>query len=167
MNCKKVEELLFLYEELAPAEKTRVDAHLKNCVACATILMDVQKQQAVFAKAKIWSPEINDPVAFTDQLMESLPTKTFHTEKKINALSTLFRWSPLQTGLAACSLILAFTFAAEFKRTAQTIQDQPTVKNGVALSTNPEKLIQGKRMRIERFSLERRINQDNTFALSN
>jgi hypothetical protein len=129
-------------------------------------LVTVQKQQAIFLKAHTWNPEITDPIAFTDQIMEALPNKTIQLNKERNYLQNLFSWSPLQTGLAASSLLLALTFVIEFNRTEARIQNQPGVKNGVTLSSDLEKLIQAKRMRTTRFSLEKIIQQKNTFALS-
>jgi anti-sigma factor RsiW len=167
MNCKKIEELLVLYSELTPTEKTTVEAHLENCSACTALFENLQKQQEVMAKAKKWSPEIKDPIAFTDRIMEALPRQSGKPTKQKNMIFNIFNWTSLQTALAACSLVLVFTFAVEFNYTEKTIQAQPTLKNGVALSTNPEKLIRAKHSRIERFSLEEIIKQYNTLALSN
>lgn len=166
MNCKNAEESIILYSELTREEKIQLEAHIKNCAACSALFDGIQNQQEFFLTAKSWIPEIKNPVAFTDQIMDALPAKTFQSKKKENSVRTLFQWTPLQTGLAACSLVLAFIFAVEFNRTTETIQDQSAIKNGVTLSSDPEKLIQAKRSRTERFSLEKIIHQNNTFALS-
>jgi hypothetical protein len=166
MNCKKAEEWIVLNSELTREKKSQLEAHLKNCATCSALSNSIQNQQEIFRTAKSWNPEIENPVVFTDQIMDALPAKTFQPMKKESSARTLFQWTPLQTGLAACSLVLAFIFAVEFNRTTETIQDQSAIKNGVTLSSDPEKLIQAKRSRTERFSLEKMIHQNNTFALS-
>ncbi len=166
MNCKKTEELIVLYSELTPIERSKLEEHLQSCCACSQLFAGIQNQQEIVATVKNRSPEIENPVAFTDQIMAAIPAKKFQPKKKENSIRSLFQWTPLQTALATCSLVLAFTFALEFSHTTETIQDQSTVKNGVALSSDHEKLIQAKRSRTERFSLEKTIHQNNTFALS-
>lgn len=167
MNCKKAAESIVLFSELTIVERSQLEDHIKNCTPCSQLFMEVQNHQEIFATAQTWSPEIKNPVAFTDLIMEALPNKKLQLEGKKNSLSILFPWTPLQTGLAACSLLLAFTFAVESSRTTPTIQVPLPIKNGVALSSDHEKLIQAKRSRTERFSLEETIHQNNTFALSN
>lgn len=166
MNCKKVEEWIILYSELTPEEQSNLEEHFQVCEPCGTLLKSIQNQQEIFRIAKSWNPEIKNVVAFTDQIMDALPAKAFQPKKKETSIRSLFQWTPLQTALAACSLVLAFTFAIEFSRKTETSQDQSTIKNGVALSSDHEILIQAKRSRTERFSLEKIIDQNNTFALS-
>lgn len=166
MNCKKAEELMVLYSELSFSEKSQLKEHLSTCASCSVLYKSIQQQREVISKTNTWSPEIINPVAFTDDIMNALPKKLFQSEKR-NVLSTYFDWTPLQTSLAACSLVLVFTFAVEFDRTENPIQNQQPVKNGVALSTNPKKLIQAKRSRTAQFSLTKIINQNNSLAFSN
>jgi hypothetical protein len=167
MNCKKAEEWIILYSELMPEQQSDLEEHLQDCGSCSTLFSSIQNQLGVFLTSKSWSPELKNPVAFTDQIMATLPAKKFQSKKKENSILSLFQWTSLQTALAACSLVLAFTFAVEFSRTTEAIQVQSSIKNGVTFSSDHEKLIQAKRSRTERFSLEKTIQQNNTFALSN
>ncbi len=166
MNCKKAEKRIILYSELTREEKSQLEVHMKNCASCSALSDSIQSQQEIFLTVKSWNPDLINPVAFTDQIMDALPAKTFQSKKKESSIRSLFQWTPLQTSLAACSLVLAFTFAMEYSRTTEMSQDQTTIKNGVTLSSDHEELIQAKRSRTERFSLEKIIAQNNTFTLS-
>ncbi len=166
MNCKKAEQHIILYSELSIAEKTQVDIHLENCVACQRMFTTLQQRQSIFNNIQSWNAAIKDPVAFTDQIMEALPKKSVQAEKKRNTFSALFNWTPLQTGLVACSLILFFTFGGEFSRHAPNPQLQPPIKNGIVLSINLQDLIQAKRERAARISLADIIRKNQSLALS-
>lgn len=154
------------YSTRSAAEQSHLEKHLENCASCSAFFTTIQKQQYVFDQVKNWNPEIKDPVVFTDQIMEALPKQGFQTEKKEINLAALFSWTPLQTALAVSSLVLALTFAIEYTRTMQPIQNQHSVINGVALTSDHEELINAKRSRTARFSLEKIIHQENTFAFS-
>ena len=164
MNCKEAESLMVMFSTLTPDEKIILKGHLENCSSCTAYFTSIQKQEELIRQAKTWIPELNDPAAFTDQIMEALPPRQSIPTTKRHWLSGLFNWTPLQTGLAACSLILAFTFAVEFYQIEQPMQPQNSIKNGVMLSSNQEKLIQAKRNRVASFSLEKMIRQENTLS---
>ena len=157
---------MVLFSTLTPNEKSALKEHLENCVVCGAEFIEFQEQQKIISQVKDWSPEINDPVAFTDQIMKTLPRQNKQPQIKNSFLQTLFNWTPLQTGLAACSFILAFTFALEFYPMERPVQERPAIKSGTTLSSNQEELIQAKRSRAARFSMEKIIQQENTFAFS-
>ena len=165
MNCKKAKSLMVLSSTLTPAEKSALDEHLVNCPACSASYASIQEQDEVIERVRNWNPDLQDPIAFTDQIINALPSQKIHHEAKNGVFQTFLNWSPLQTSLAVCSLILALTFALEFYQLEEPTQPRRTIKSGVALSSNLEKLIQAKRIRAERFSLEKIIQQENTFAL--
>ena len=163
MNCRKAKELMIAYPELALNAKTSVDIHLENCTSCARVFLENQRQQENFERAQSWNPEIKNPVAFTDRIIAALPPK--RKDQRIKLFFS-FNWTPLQTSLAACSLILAISFIIEFNTVGENVEQQVVVKNGVPLSINPEKLIQSKRNRTNLFSLEKMIIKNSSIAYS-
>lgn len=167
MNCKKAEELIMLYSELSQDEQSKVAVHLDDCASCSILFESNQMQHQVIMQAQNWNPEIKNPIAFTDEIMKALPSRSIKSQKSKNSLSTLFNWSPLQTGLATCSLVLAFTFTMEFNSITVANQHQSIVKNGVTFSSDHEKLIQAKRLRTARFSLDKIIIQENYYTYQN
>lgn len=163
MNCKEAEKSSILYSELAIKEKTLLEEHIKNCTVCALRFEAIQSHQEIISKLTGKDFVIENPIAFTDQIMAALPQKSPKHKKRFFAH---FNWTPLQTSLAACSLMLIISFTIEFNALGDKVEQQAAIKNGIPLTINPEKLIQSKRARTNLFSLEKMITKNSSIAYS-
>ena len=111
MNCKSIEELIFLYKELNSTERALVDKHIIGCASCKELLLQINHQHQLVSKVA----EI--PVLSANYtLMKSRILKGIEPDPRINLLDKILlrfehRW--LQSTMAIVSIILIGFFASE------------------------------------------------------
>lgn len=86
MNCRKMGEKIYLYNELTPSEKIVVDQHLSQCDPCSQLAREVLYSQAVIKNAAKRRPELRNPSVLTQRIMNAREKE----EGKLSILSMLF-----------------------------------------------------------------------------
>ena len=81
MECDKIHELMSAYLEktLSPAERERMDEHLKSCPSCAGSLSDLEKTLHYLQGLD----EITPPAWLTQQVMTRVKTESEHAQKSL------------------------------------------------------------------------------------
>lgn len=72
MNCRRMEEKIYLYKELTSSEKKRVDEHLTQCVACSKLAQQLFHSQEIIKNAANHKPELRNPQALTQRIMNAI-----------------------------------------------------------------------------------------------
>lgn len=72
MNCRRMEEKIYLYTELASSEKKIVDEHLHQCEACGNLARQLFYSQGVIENAAGHIPELRNPHRVTMRIMNAI-----------------------------------------------------------------------------------------------
>ncbi len=72
MNCRRMEEKIYLYTELTSSERNLVDEHLTQCVACSKLAQQLFHSQAILKNAANHKPELRNPQALTQRIMNAI-----------------------------------------------------------------------------------------------
>lgn len=112
MSCAHYLEDIYLYDELSPEERLKVDQHVLTCAACRTALDEVQQQSALVRRAAATRPEPVHPQRLTDAILARIeqPARRATVVTRLLApLDSLF----VRYSLAAVSVGLLVLFVSE------------------------------------------------------
>jgi hypothetical protein len=112
MECDKIQEQLSAYIEntLSPAERQRLDEHLKSCPSCAASLSDLEKTLHYLQGLD----EITPPAWLTQQVMSRVKTESERAQKSL--WKKLFYPLHIKLPLEAAGIVLiAITALFVFK----------------------------------------------------
>ena len=98
MKCAKYEKLIdqYLSGDLSPADRGRLESHLKNCGSCRELAARFQALDAMLDQASEW--KVEPPPWLLEKVMANLPARP---------ASAFWSWRFLHPYLAAISLVLA------------------------------------------------------------
>jgi len=130
MNCKNIEELVFLYKELETNEKALIEKHIIDCSSCKELLMQANYQYKVISKAAEMPLISENPERIKFRIMKGI-----EPNQKINLLDRIFllfeyRW--LQSTMGIVSIILIGFFVSEIS-SASNLAFNKSYKTDVAI----------------------------------
>jgi len=142
MNCKEVEQEIYLYSELRSHEKTTIDVHIKQCAACQELFATVQVYQAMAGDLANDKPEIRNHARLTSNIMQAV---TQSAQKK-NSFSMLFDSIFIRSAFVAASFALAIFFTAEQLLPGNAPDKKMSIVQTVTLnSTSVAEILQGQK----------------------
>jgi len=138
MNCKNIEESIFLYKELSLKERALVDKHITGCSSCKELLIQVNHQYQLTSKAA----EIPVPTGNSERIKFRI-MKGLEPNQKINLLDRIFllfeyRW--LQSAMGIVSITLIGFFVSEIT-SASNLAFNKSYKTDVAI-LNTQRFLQ-------------------------
>lgn len=111
MNCRKLEEKIYLYKELTSSEKKIVDEHLNQCDNCRRLAGQLYSSQGLIHMAARHKPEMINPKPLTNRIMSAI-----EKEKDQSFFSQLISYldnSFFRFAISAASVILISFFVYE------------------------------------------------------
>ncbi len=108
MDCRKCEEMMYLYAELTAADRAEIYGHLANCQSCSAIFAEIRALNAMvsmIAEDKSMPPSMSN---LTHRVMEDIAS----VQPSFTLWSMLWE-NKLAFSMAAVSLMLVVTFAQE------------------------------------------------------
>lgn len=127
MKCIKVKEKLYLYNEITPAERQEVDAHLKICNSCQRVAGQLRAANKAVSLHRMNVPQIANQAHMVQRIMGRIETlentsSTFSWFKFGDRLSV----GPLRYALAVLSIFLVTFFLGEY---SQSVNDSYVIKH--------------------------------------
>lgn len=121
MKCKKIEEYIYLYNELTIDERAAVDVHLHTCTGCRTLF---EEQQVVVETIKIRKVrhELRDSVVLTQRIMAQVEGEKNKVVTGWFVVQQFLNTPALRYTLSAISLSLIMFFIIEQNETTETTQ---------------------------------------------
>jgi anti-sigma factor RsiW len=133
MSCEKYEQNLYLYDELSPQERAIIDEHVHTCIACRSLLEEIQQQSAWVKYASQTRPEPAHPQRLTNAILAQLSQpRTSMATKFLAPLDILF----VRYSLAAVSLGLVVLFVSEQQQGSVVTKSMPRPAASATLNTN-------------------------------
>jgi predicted anti-sigma-YlaC factor YlaD len=111
MKCKKIESLIYLYNELDEGEKHQVDTHMDGCSSCKDLLAQVIDQHSLIRRVVEIPILAASPERIKRNILQAIESNKPTWLDKINAMVS-FYW--LRTSLAVASILLVGFFFVEF-----------------------------------------------------
>ncbi len=111
MNCRKIEEKIYLYMELTSSEKKRVDEHLTQCDACSKLAHQLFHSREVIKNAASHKPQLRNPQPLTQRIMNAI-----ENEKSRSVFSVLTDYMDnlfVRYAISAVSVFLISFFVYE------------------------------------------------------
>lgn len=108
MECRKCEELMYLYGELNAADRAEIDEHLANCQSCSSVFAEIRRLNAAISLVAEDRPLPPNTANLTRRVMENI-----ESVKPSFTLWSMLWESRLAVSMAAVSLMLVATFAQE------------------------------------------------------
>lgn len=132
MKCKDFEERIYLYSELSEAERQSLEAHIKNCAACARLFQDFTSIRQHIAKVAALKSEPVNNARLTSNVMQAIGRQ----QKKT---SVWFNSSVLKCAMVAASLTLIVLFGIEQMEPYELKKQIPVAHTVVLESTSISK----------------------------
>ncbi len=134
MTCKKMEVLIYQFEELSLSEKTIVEIHVQTCTVCQILMEQVKQQQNLIRQAITLPVEERNAALLTNKIMSTLGP-TSNVSWWIKLLTNINGFMP-RVGVAIASCLLVIFFAKEFyKESFQQARSYSTSKASSTLNT--------------------------------
>lgn len=130
MDCKDFEQEIYLYRELAKADKEAVDNHIASCTQCRELFVMVQETEALVAKAASIKPQPENASKLTSNIMLAIQAKS----QKQSVFASLVQESFLKYSFAAASLVLVILFMTEQQTPPQS--EKVVMKGTVVLKSS-------------------------------
>ena len=111
MNCKKLEEKIYLYNELTSSEKMIVDEHLNQCDNCRRLARHLNSSQALINIAARYNPEMKNPGPLTNRIMNAIEKEK--GQSFFSQLTTYLDNSFFRFAISATSVFLVSFFVYE------------------------------------------------------
>lgn len=118
MNCKDVEQEIYLYNELTPTEKKVIDNHIESCVSCREHFAIVQQTRMLVSKEALSVPQPKNFSKLTSHIMQAIEVESQQKESRLHLF--LSSWS-LKYSMAAASLALILGFGFESLSSGESI----------------------------------------------
>jgi predicted anti-sigma-YlaC factor YlaD len=112
MDCKSIEQLLYLYTELAPDEKEQVKEHLESCTACRQLLESIQQTQQKIHTVAVHRAVPAHAANLTRRIVEKLPSRS--KTSPAEAILQFMNKEILRYSLSTVSFILVVVFMIQF-----------------------------------------------------
>lgn len=129
MRCKDYKEMIFLYDELGPGERTELESHLHHCSGCAALVAERDRQRSMIAALYEGLVPVNN-AALTRRIMDALP----HTQPSASGVVPRIVIRYLAGSLAAAAALL-FVAEAGLSRSSSPMP-QVIPHHGPVLSTS-------------------------------
>jgi hypothetical protein len=112
MNCREIEKLIYLYNELSIPEREMVDNHVMQCKTCQVRLEEFKRQRVLVRDIAMFSQALKNPGKVTHSIMRAIQSETPSWDNRVVTwLDTLW----VKRSLAAVSLALILLFIVEQK----------------------------------------------------
>lgn len=128
MKCKEVEQAIFLYEELAADERSKVDEHVSTCTACALLLDDWRQAKLHISQVKKIPLLPDNSARLTHRIMNAI-----EMPPKATGLEFLWLWfagQQVRYGFAILSVVIIVFFVAEQERYPSMVSVVPNNNSG-------------------------------------
>lgn len=111
MNCNRMKEKIYLYNELTSSERKALDEHLNQCDECSTLARQLVYSQRLIKEATRHKPEMTNPNLLTQRIMMAIETEKSRPLFAfiIDYLDSLF----LRYAISAVSVFLISFFVYE------------------------------------------------------
>jgi hypothetical protein len=139
MNCKLVENNIWLYEELTDAEKAHVQQHVVNCVECAAVWQRARAFQHVTLQLRSAMPAPSHEAQLTHRIMHALPPTQIKWQ--------LRAWKVGVLGLRAISFVLLIFFVLETRQSTYQLPKERNPQTATRRLHSPSFQTQLKRQR--------------------
>lgn len=151
MNCKDIQQEIYLYDELTPTGEKVIDSHIESCVSCRELFVTVQQANMLISKEALLVPQPKNFSKLTSDIMQAVEIESKQKESRIG--SFLSRLS-LKYTMAAASLALILGFGFEsFSSAEQVTKRYPSAKTVTLNSTSLAKSYRNKKTQPEKVSL--------------
>jgi hypothetical protein len=134
MKCSEVEPMIYLFDELAPIEQTRVQEHLQGCSSCTALFSEIQKVHQDVKRVAGERARTPNAAHLTSRIMAAVSTQQMANDRspfRLFALDAVLRYS-----LTALSLMLIITFGIEYISTdSHNSNPAVTLQNAVILDS--------------------------------
>lgn len=132
MNCPDYEKDIYLFDELSSEEQQQLHTHLRSCTACQKLFEEIRSTKNLFQLAKEQTPQLQHAAAFTNRVMDQLPTER---ESIWFIWLRILDYSWIQNSLRLASLALIVFFIWEQKPTSYQITKLMPRQNDVFLNS--------------------------------
>lgn len=137
MKCSDSSKLIYLFNELNPGEKRKLQHHLNSCKKCQHAHELLQEYPGI-VKAAFNPPEIN-PEVLTNRIVTAIIQKKTRQISILDQLIINLQFSPARLALCLISLFLVAFFALEYNR-PPTLQEPMTASRSRHYSIGKVKL---------------------------
>ncbi|MDN5214876.1 hypothetical protein QQ020_22540 [Fulvivirgaceae bacterium BMA12] len=120
MNCDKVKQNIYGYDELTETEKGSLHDHIAQCNSCALLFREMQQQRALFRKASQWKDLPPNPDRLTQNVMSSIKTPAGRKVRPVGEMIDRINLVPLRLALTSLSFFLIIFFVSEYNMTQST-----------------------------------------------
>lgn len=72
MTCRKMEVLIYQYNELSRSELSLVDGHIQTCLSCKNLFEQVNQQQNLIRQAATVPVEVRNAAQLTHKIMSAI-----------------------------------------------------------------------------------------------
>lgn len=130
MNCKQIEQRIYLYGELNEAERAETDQHIKACKNCFAVFEARERQRIQITRIATHTPRIRNSAALTSKIMQEIKPNSTWTER----LTGKAREGWLKISFAAVSAALVLIFVQE--QQIEPVATKVVQHRGTVLNTN-------------------------------
>lgn len=131
MKCEESEELIWIYDVLSTADRSRLDEHVEHCQYCSARVQEWQRSHRLIQGAfPRMVPEHS--AAFTHRVMDAITGP-----KEQRRLRWMTPFQVLRTAMGITALVLVISFAYEFLRQPEPFAHAPVpATDAVVLNTS-------------------------------
>lgn len=130
MNCKEIEQKIYLYGELSEAELSQIEEHLPGCKSCRSQLEGVESKRKAIEHLASHTPAIRNSAALTSRIMQNISTKPTGLEHIGIGIKGV--WQKITLTAISAALVLLFV---QEQRQEPAISKGP-VQSGAVLNSN-------------------------------
>jgi len=113
MNCKDIEQDLYLYAELSAQERARVDEHLKTCTSCAGLRAAIELSEKQIHALATMPIEAQHAARLTRKIMDGIASPEV-AESHHGILNSMIRTVSIKYACSALSIGLILLFGVQF-----------------------------------------------------
>ena len=94
MNCRDIEKLLYLNRpgELSAKEQKKLKNHLSKCTDCASLKINIEKYNTVYASLQNSKPVINEPEMLSTRIMNNIKPEQVSNKQSEKFIEIFASW---------------------------------------------------------------------------
>jgi hypothetical protein len=113
MNCEEYKKLIYLFTELTPFEKRKVEDHITICSACNTLFQQVQREGDMLRSLLTSQRVPSESSLLTGRIMSAISERAAHKSSIAEKFFDVLEFQPLKYALAVMSIIIVGFFVSE------------------------------------------------------
>lgn len=127
MNCEKIREDIFLYDELSPLDKRAVDVHVSGCKTCEMVFSDHRRAQSLVHEVAQVQLRPSNSARLTSQVMDAIGKR----QRQSSSTGEGRGYRLLRLAMTTCSIALVIVFVNQHLSSPGDLQHTAEAKTTV------------------------------------